>query len=319
MNLFIALAGPTGSGKTSLSIELAKYYSAEIVSADAYQIYRHMDIGTAKISKEDRSTIPHYMIDEFNPEENVSVSEYTKRANRYIDTILKDNKIPLLVGGSGLYMDSIIYRSYTYSSDAVDQSYRNMLIAEYAEKGTEWLYLQLNTVDPEYAMITHPNNVKRVLRALEYYHATGQKKSSIEQKKEYRYPPTIYFAIRWDTSILYERINKRVDTMIDNGLIEEVIRLIESGCKEQCNSMQAIGYKELIPVIEGKISPEAAIEKIKQNSRNYAKRQMTWFRRNPDIIWIDGMKYPSEQDMLKFVKGYIDEIRYRNNATDFGM
>lgn len=306
MDRFIAVAGPTASGKTALSLALAEKYNGEILSADAFQIYRKLDIGTAKITQNEMLDIPHYMIDEYDADAEVSICTFTEKARIYIETIDRKNKMPILVGGSGLYLDSIVYDSYDYNSDTIDPIYRAELVELDNIKGSDYLFSLLESADPEYAAITHPNNSNRVIRALEYIHASGQKKSDITKKKKYRYPNTLYFAINLDRNILYERINNRVDDMIRRGLLSEVRQLLDLGYDQSNRSMQAIGYKELIPVLQGTIKLQDAIAQIKQNSRNYAKRQMTWFRRNHDIIWIDAMKYQTTKEMLSYAEGFIN-------------
>ncbi len=282
----VAVAGPTASGKTALSIEIAKRYNGEIVSCDSMQIYKYMDIGTAKPSLNEQSGIPHYMIDEIEPNENFSVVEYVNRAREYIDDILNRGKLPVLVGGTGLYLDSIINNT-KFSDAESDEEYRNELYALAEEKGNEAVHKLLEEIDEKSAEKIHQNNLRRVIRALEIYKTTGKTMTQVnaESVQEPVYDALI-IGIDMDRNLLYDRINKRVDIMMKQGLLEEVKEILKMGIKENTTAMQAIGYKELIEHLEGNVSLDEAVEKIKQESRRYAKRQLTWFRRNDKIKWL---------------------------------
>lgn len=282
----IAIVGPTASGKTALSIEIAKRYGGEIVSCDSMQIYKYMDIGTAKPTKEEQDGIPHYMINEISPAENFSVVDYAERARGYIDDILSRGKLPVLVGGTGLYLDSVINNT-KFSEAEADEEYRNELYALAKNEGNEAVHKLLEEVDKESAEKIHANNLRRVIRALEIYKTTGKTMTQVnlESLREPLYDALI-IGINMERELLYERINKRVDIMMEQGLCEEVQSILDMGIGKDTTAMQAIGYKELIAYFDGEISKEEAIEKIKQESRRYAKRQLTWFRRNENINWV---------------------------------
>ena len=287
----IVIVGPTASGKTSLSIELAKKINGEIVSCDSMQIYKDMDIGSAKPSKEEMQGIKHYMIDEVIPTQRFSVAEYKKKAELAIEEILKNGKVPIVVGGTGLYANSLIY-GIEYSDIEFDEKYRKKLmeIAQ-SEEGLKSLYEEAKRIDKKAMEKISPNDQKRILRILEIYNATGKTKTEqeeISRKNEVKYDYNV-FAINIERTILYERINKRVDMMIEQGLIEEVRKLIEK-YPEFPTAMQAIGYKEIVQYFDGKITKEEAIEKIKQETRRYAKRQITWFKRIENIKWLNGLE-----------------------------
>lgn len=302
----IAVAGPTASGKTALSVMLAQRLNGQIVSADCMQSYKYMDIGTAKATEAEKQGVIHYMIDEFMPDVNVSSSLFAKHALIYIGKIFAEGKVPVITGGSGLYLDSILYASYDYSEGENDEAYKKELYQLAEIKGRQFVYEMLLNTDAEYAKITHPNNLKRVVRALEYYHATGKKKSAAVKEKKFRYDNTFYFGLKLNRETLYKRINERVDAMVKNGLIEEVRALLARGYHLKLNSMKAIGYKEIADALAGNTGMDTAIEQVKQNSRNYAKRQLTWFNANKDIIWIAMDEYRSDLDIIDFMEGMIN-------------
>ncbi len=288
MDKVIVICGPTASGKTSLSIELAKKIKGEIVSCDSMQIYQEMDIGTAKPTVEEKQGIEHYLLDFVSPEERYSVADYKRDAKRAMKEIIKKGKIPIVVGGTGLYVDSLIYE-IEYPNIEFDEEYRKKLEARVQTEGLEKLYEEAKKIDPLASQKISSNDQKRILRILEIYHATGKNKT--EQEIESRKKPVEYdyhvFALKWDREILYERINRRVDQMIEQGLIEEVKGILERH-KEFPTAMQGLGYKEVVEYLDGSITKEEMIEKIKQETRRYAKRQMTWFRKNKQTIWLDG-------------------------------
>lgn len=288
MEKVIVICGPTASGKTGLSIELAKKIKGEIVSCDSMQIYQEMDIGTAKPTEEERQGIEHYLLDFVSPEERYSVADYKRDAKKAIKEILEKGKTPIVVGGTGLYVDSLIYE-IEYPNIEFDEEYRKELEKRVKIEGLEALYQDAKRIDPEAIQKISPNDEKRILRILEIYQATGKTKT--EQEIESRKKPVEYdyhvYALKWERETLYERINKRVDQMIEQGLIEEVKGILEKH-KNFPTAMQGLGYKEVVEYLEGKTSKEEMIEKIKMETRRYAKRQMTWFRKNKQTIWLDG-------------------------------
>lgn len=298
----IVIGGPTASGKTALSIELAKKINGEIVSADSMQIYKEMDIGTAKPEKEEKQNIKHYMLDIINPNERYSVADYKRDAKNAIREIIKKSKTPIVVGGTGLYIDSLIYE-IEYPEIQIDLNYRKEL-EELAEKeGLLNLYEKAKQIDEKAIEKISKNDKKRILRVLEIYHQTGKTKTELdeESKKEPEFDYKI-FAINMNRELLYDRINRRVDIMLQKGLIEEV-KTIYNKYEEFPTAMQALGYKEVVEYLEGKISKEEMIEKIKMESRRYAKRQLTWFRKNKETKWLNG-----EDDISHNIDIILEEI-----------
>ena len=286
----IVIVGPTASGKTALSIELAKKINGEIVSCDSMQIYKDMDIGSAKPTIEEMQGIKHYLIDCVEPTKRFSVAEYKKQAEIAIDDIVKKGKTPIVVGGTGLYADSLIY-GIEYPEIEFDKSYREKLEKDAeTDKGLEKLYNQAKEIDENAMQKISKNDKKRIIRILEIYHKTGKTKTELEiasRKNEVRYDFKV-FAINMDRNILYDRINKRVDIMIESGLIQEVKNLLKK-YDNFPTAMQGLGYKEVVEFLEGKLTKEEMIDKIKQETRRYAKRQLTWFKKNKQTIWINGL------------------------------
>ena len=300
----VVIVGPTASGKTALSIELAKRINGEIISSDSMQIYKDMDIGTAKVTKEEAQGIKHYLIDIISPEERYTVSDFKKDAEAAIKEILEKGKVPIVVGGTGLYVDSLIY-GIEYQEMNFDESYRDelMKIAE-TEEGLIKLWDEANSIDPQAMLKISKNDKKRIIRVLEIYKATGKTKTEQEilsRQKGVEYDYKV-FCVNMDREKLYERINKRVDIMIDVGLENEVRNLLEKYSKFP-TAMQGLGYKEVVEYFDGKITRDEMIEKIKQESRRYAKRQLTWFRKNKETIWIDSM-----QDMKNKIDIILEEL-----------
>ncbi len=293
----VVLIGPTAVGKTKLSIELAKRFNGEIISGDSMQIYRRMDIGTAKIKKSEMEGIPHHLIDIKNADESFSVAEFQKLVREKITEITERGKLPMIVGGTGLYIQSAIY-DYQFSAAPTDDTFRKMLEKRAENEGNEPLHLELQQIDRVSAERIHPNNVRRVIRALEIFHCTGKQMSDIQetQERELLYNAAI-IGLTMDRELLYERINHRVDAMMEEGLLFEVESFHKHGLKE-CQSIQAIGYKELYEYFDHKTSLEEAIEQLKQNSRRYAKRQLTWFRNKMDVYWVD-MSKAAEQTVFE--------------------
>lgn len=287
MEPVVVIAGPTASGKTSLSVELAKRINGSIVSADSMQIYKYMDIGTAKPTEQEMSGIRHYMMDEVEPDENYSVARYKERALECISAVIKDGRRPIVTGGTGLYINSLIY-NINFSETICDESLRESLKTEAEQHGSRHLYEKLLEIDPEAASRIHENDTKRIIRAIEVY--THTRKTISEHIRTSRIEPPHYkyivFGLKWDREILYRRINERVDKMIREGLVDETRRLVEMGF-DRGTAMQAIGYKEILPFLKGECSLDEAVETLKRNTRRYAKRQMTWFRRIREITWLD--------------------------------
>ena len=299
----IVICGPTASGKTALSIELAKKIDGEIVSCDSMQIYKEMDIGTAKPTLEEMQGIKHYMIGIISPNERYSVADYKKDAKKAIREILNKGKVPIVVGGTGLYIDSLIYE-IEYQDIEFDKEYREHLEKEVKEKGLEELYNVAKEIDPEAIEKISKNDKKRILRILEIYHATGENKTEQERKsrqKEVEYDYKVY-ALNMDREKLYDRINKRVDKMIEEGLIQEVEKIYKK-YNDFPTAMQGLGYKEVVEYLEGKLTKEEMIEKIKQETRRYAKRQLTWFRKNKQTIWLDVGKNTIQNNIKIILEG----------------
>lgn len=288
MNRVIVIAGPTASGKTGLSVEVAKQLHTEIVSADSMQIYRGMNVGTAKVTQEEMCGIPHHMIDIVSPMENYNVSRYVEDANPIVDAILAKGKIPVIAGGTGLYINSLVY-GYDLAPIPSDEKVRAEITALYEEKGGEYLLGELRKIDPKTAERLHPNNARRLIRALEVYRISGTTISDQEERTKNAPKPydVKFFVLDTDRDKLYERINRRVDVMLKNGLVEEVKTLLESGIPKTNTSMQAIGYKEIVEYLDGFLTLDEAVEKLKMESRRYAKRQLTWFRRNEGTHWLE--------------------------------
>lgn len=295
----IAIVGPTASGKTDLAIELAKKINGEIISCDSMQIYKEMDIGTAKPTEEEQKEIKHYLINVALPEERFSVSDYQKQAEKAIEEILAKNKVPIIVGGTGLYANSLIY-GIKFLDVKFDENYRKELEQRAEKEGLEKLYNEAKQIDEEAMKTISINDKKRILRVLEIYKQTGKTKTEqdiLSKSQEVKYDYKV-FGINMDRQLLYNRINLRVDKMIENGLVQEV-----QGIYQNYNSfptaLQAIGYKEVVEYLKNEITKEAMIEKIKMESRRYAKRQLTWFRKNKEIIWLDGLE--EKQNNIKII------------------
>lgn len=282
----VVLIGPTAVGKTKLSIELAKRYNGEIISGDSMQIYKGMDIGTAKIKNSEMEGIPHHLIDIKEPSEPFSVAEFQELVRGKISAISQRNKLPMLVGGTGLYIQSVIY-DYQFSDAPSDDYFRKQLERRVELEGNEKLYHELVALDPESAAKIHPNNIRRVIRALEVYHCTGKTISDYQEKQDQDLLfNTAIIGLTMDRDKLYERINGRVDLMMKDGLLTEVENLYKKGLND-CQAIQAIGYKEIFEYFKGQVSLEEAIVQLKQNSRRYAKRQLTWFRNKMNVDWFN--------------------------------
>ncbi len=304
----VVIAGPTAVGKTETSIELAKKLNGEIISADSMLVYKKMNIGTAKPTINEMSNIKHYMIDEFMPDDIFSVAVFKEKVIEYIDLIHSKGKIPILVGGTGFYINSILYNT-EFENEDDDKSYRLYLEEQLEKKGKEYLYDILKSVDFESTKKIHINNTKKVIRALEFYEKTKipiSQHNSLEKKKEEYYNSSVFIFNR-KRDVLYERINIRVDTMIQNGLISEVSSLMNEGYNRELTSMQGIGYKEIINYLQGDCNLDFAVDEIKKNTRHFAKRQLTWFKHQNNGVWIDVDNYKNSEclvnDLIKKING----------------
>ncbi len=298
MNNLVILTGPTAVGKTSLSINLAKEINGEIISADSMQVYKKMDIGTAKIKKEEMDGIKHYLIDIIEPTEDFHVARFKELVVDAISEIYSKGKIPIICGGTGFYIQAVLY-DIDFSENEIDKNYRAYLDGFTSDE----LHNMLKKVDDESATSIPAANKKRVIRALEYYHQTGEKFSvhNLTQRQKKSPYNFAYFVLNDDRQLLYNRIDKRVDIMMEQGLLKEVENLVNQGVKKGMTAMDGIGYKELLDYLEGNTTLEYAIDLIKKKSRNYAKRQLTWFRREEDVIWIDKSIYKSEKEQMDFI------------------
>ena len=310
----IILTGPTAVGKTKASIGLAKALNGEIISADSMQVYKHMDIGSAKIRPDEMEGIPHYLVDELEPDEEFHVVRFQEMAKKALEEIYEKNKIPIVVGGTGFYIQALLYDiDFTESNE--DSVYRQELERIAREKGAEYLHDMLRMVDPKSAEMIHVNNVKRVIRALEFQKQTGQKISEHNEKERAKTSPYefCYFVLNDDRNRLYERINLRIDKMLEEGLVSEVQSLKAKGYTKDMVSMQGLGYKEILDYLNGECSLEDAVYILKRDTRHFAKRQLTWFRRESDVIWIDKQAFQyDEERILKEMLRYIQE---RTNIT----
>lgn len=305
MQKVIVICGPTASGKTALSIELAKRIDGEVVSADSMQIYDEMSIGTAKPDEEEMQGIKHYLIGNVSPTIRYSVSDYKSDAMNAIEEIIKKNKMPIVVGGTGLYVNSLIY-GIDYPEVKTDLEYREELEKIAEKEGLKHIYEKAMQIDPEAAKNISENDKKRIIRILEIYKETGKTKTQLEIESRKNGVPYDYrvFAINMPREILYDRINRRVDIMIERGLIDEVKQLYEKYGEELRTAVQGIGYKEVIDYLNGVYSKDEMVEKIKMETRRYAKRQLTWFRKIQNIIWIDGLN-----DIQNNVDIILEEIK----------
>lgn len=316
MDKLIILTGPTAAGKTKLSIALAQSVNGEIISADSMQVYRHMNIGSAKIRTEEMQGIKHYLVDILEPSEDFNIVLFQKYAKNSINEILSKGKIPIIVGGTGFYIQSVLY-DINFEENVSETSVRKELEEIARQKGNAFLHDMLKECDEAAAEQIHENNVRRVIRAIEFYRQTGKKISEhndIERRKEAVYDSR-YFVLTDNRKRLYENIDLRVDRMIKDGLVDEVKKLINMGCKRDSTAMQGLGYKEIISYLEGEITLDEAIYIIKRDTRHFAKRQLTWFRRERDVIWVEKDKFAyDEEKMLNYMLGEIKN-EYRNSKN----
>lgn len=299
MRPLIVLTGPTAVGKTALSLELAKAVGGEILSADSMQVYRGMDIGSAKIRSGEMQGIPHHLIDVLDPSEEFNVVVFQKLCRQAMEGIYERGHIPILTGGTGFYIQAVL-RDIDFTENEENTDYRRQLEQLAAREGPEALHEMLKAVDPASAQAIHAHNIKRTIRALEFHHLTGEKISEhnereAERQSPYRY---CYFVLNDDREKLYRRIEERVDRMLAEGLVEEVRRLMEQGCRRDMVSMQGLGYKEILDYLAGETTLEEAVCRIKQGTRHFAKRQLTWFRREKDVIWLNKPDYGYEEEAI---------------------
>ena len=295
----VILTGPTAVGKTALSIELAKKINGAIISADSMQVYKYMDIGSAKIMPEEMQKIKHYLVDELLPTDEFHIVKFQEMAKAALEEIYSDGKIPIIVGGTGFYIQGLLY-DIDFSKQDADYEYRMELEAFAKEHGAQALHERLREIDPASYETIHANNIKRVIRALEYYHLSGKPISEHNEQERQKESPYhfAYFVLNDDRKNLYDRIEKRIDVMMEQGLLEEVTRLKQMGCHKDMVSMQGLGYKEILAYLDGECSLEEAVNLIKKETRHFAKRQLTWFRRERDVIWFDKSKYSYDERMI---------------------
>ena len=300
----VILTGPTAVGKTALSIQLAKDIGGEIISADSMQVYKGMDIGSAKIKTEEMQGVPHFLIDELQPDEEFHVVRFQQLAKKYLKQIWERGHIPVIVGGTGFYIQAVL-DDIDFTENECDAVYRHELEQLAKEKGADYLHQKLADVDPKSAEDIHANNVKRVIRALEFYHETGQKISEHNEQERQKSSPYnfAYFVLNDDRSKLYQRIDQRIDIMLKDGLVEEVKALKEKGYTRDMVSIQGLGYKEILDYLDGEISMDEAVYRIKRDTRHFAKRQITWFKRERDVIWLSKESFGYQDDrILQFIE-----------------
>ena len=309
MNRLIVIAGPTAVGKSALALRLAQQLDGEIISGDSMCVYRGLDIGTAKPSVSEQKLVPHHLIDIRRPTEPFSVVDFQQLAAAAIEEVNRRGKLPILVGGTGFYIQAVT-RDIDFTEAQQENTYRAELEKLAEEKGAEYLHERLREVDPASAESIHANNVKRVIRALEFYHQNGTPISehNEEQKKQVSPYNLAYFVLNAPREILYERIDRRVDQMLEEGLVKEVEELKREGCHRGMVSMQGLGYKEILAYLEGEYPLEEAVRILKRDTRHFAKRQLTWFRRESDVIWVDKEKFDwDEKEILKYMKHICEE------------
>lgn len=295
----IVLTGPTAAGKTELSIALAKKLNGAIISADSMQVYKYMNIGSAKIRPEEMQGVRHYLVDVLDPREEFHVARFQQMAKEAMDEIYRNGQLPIVVGGTGFYIQALL-KDIDFDESSGELPCRKELEETARREGGAVLYECLKQVDPESAEAIHPNNVKRVIRALEFYQETGQPISLHNKEQKEKQPPYTYayFVLNDDRARLYERIDRRVDRMVEQGLVEEVRWLKEHGYDRSLVSMQGLGYKELFPYLDGTCSLEEAVEIIKRDTRHFAKRQITWFKREPDVIWLNQQEFGYDKEKI---------------------
>ena len=299
MNNLIVLTGPTGVGKTDLSIRLAKELDGSIISADSMQVYKHMDIGTAKIMPQEMDGIPHYLVDCLEVDDDFNVARFKTMAKEALTDIYNKGRLPIVVGGTGFYIQALL-KDVDFDEAKGETSLRAELLAYYNTKGADALHERLREVDPEAADKIHPNNIKRVIRALEFYHESGEKISSHNDRESVKESPYNYkyFVLTNDRDILYKNIELRIDRMLDAGLVDEVKRIKDMGYSKDLISQQGLGYKEIWAYLDGEMSLDEAVNILKRDTRRFAKRQLTWFRRERDVIWLDKSIYKDDDALM---------------------
>lgn len=295
----IILTGPTAVGKTELSIRLAKIVQGSVISADSMQVYRHMDIGSAKITKEEMQEIPHYLIDTFEPDEEFHVVRFQEYAKQYMEEIYAQGRMPIIAGGTGFYIQALLY-DIDFTQEREDTEYRTALEKTAREQGGSVLHDMLKKIDPQAAEQIHEHNIKRMIRALEFYHLSGQKISDHNETERQKESPYnfAYFVLNDNREKLYERINERVEQMMEEGLVEEVEHLRKLGCNRHMVSMQGLGYKEILAYLDGECTLEEAVYRIKRDTRHFAKRQLTWFRREREVLWVDKPEFCYDNEKI---------------------
>lgn len=312
----IILTGPTAVGKTKLSIELAKAVNGQMISADSMQVYRHMDIGTAKIRPEEMQGIPHYLIDVLDPWEAFDVVRFQAMAKEALEEIYAAGAIPIVVGGTGFYIQALLY-DIDFDENDSETDYRAELQTFADQHGAEALHDRLRQVDEKSALMIHPNNVKRVIRALEFYHQTGTRISEHNETQRQKESPYrfIYFVLDDERERIYQRIDQRIDQMLEQGLVAEVKQLRDMGCTRDMVSMQGLGYKEILAYLDRKCTLEEAVYILKRDTRHFAKRQLTWFRREQEVRWIERQEYPDETAMLQAMLSQLPAEFLQNNYS----
>lgn len=312
----IILTGPTAVGKTKLSIELAKAVNGQMISADSMQVYRHMDIGTAKIRSEEMQGIPHYLIDVLDPWESFDVVRFQTMAKEALEKIYAAGAIPIVVGGTGFYIQALLY-DIDFDENDSETDYRSELQSFADRHGVEALHDRLRQVDEKSADMIHPNNIKRVIRALEFYHQTGTRISEHNETQRQKESPYrfVYFVLDDERERIYRRIDQRIDQMLDQGLVAEVKQLRDMGCTRDMVSMQGLGYKEILAYLNGECTLEEAVYILKRDTRHFAKRQLTWFRREQEVRWIERQEYPDEAAMLQAMLAQLPPEFLQNNYS----
>lgn len=312
----IILTGPTAVGKTKLSIELAKAVNGQMISADSIQVYRHMDIGTAKIRPEEMQDIPHYLIDVLDPWESFDVVRFQTMAKEALEKIYTAGAIPIVVGGTGFYIQALLY-NIDFDENDSETGYRSELQSFADRHGVEALHDRLRQVDEKSADMIHPNNIKRVIRALEFYHQTGTRISEHNETQRQKESPYrfVYFVLDDERERIYRRIDQRIDQMLDQGLVAEVKQLRDMGCTRDMVSMQGLGYKEILAYLDGECTLEEAVYILKRDTRHFAKRQLTWFRREHEVRWIERQEYPDEAAMLQAMLAQLPPEFLQNNYS----
>ena len=316
MKPLIIITGPTAVGKTALSIRLAKAIGGEIISADSMQVYWHMDIGSAKITKEEMEGVPHYLINVLDPNEEFNVTVFQKMAKEAVEEIYSHGNIPIVTGGTGFYIQALLY-DIDFTENGEDNSIRRELETLGQEKGAGFLHCLLRDIDPDSAAEIHENNMKRVIRAIEYHRQTGERISEHNKRERQKKSPYdfLYYVVNTDRSSLYERIDRRVDLMLEQGLVEEVIHLKDMGLTRDMVSMQGLGYKEILDYLQGKYTLEEAVYVLKRDTRHFAKRQITWFKRERDVRWLNlpDFKDDPDQVVLKILQDTYEMYGLENN------